>query len=187
MNTDKAANAAENLVRESARASAVVDRVRSLFSERDLLRKTTDLNLLVNDVVQLLRDDAVRRSVLIHLELSDTPLLASVDPVQIRQVMLNLVTNGMESTVETGRPREVVISSALNGMGQVMITVRDNGAGLTEHVKEKMFEPFFTTKPYGTGIGLSICRSIVEAHNGRIWADALRQGAAFHVVLGSGE
>ncbi len=185
MNTDKATNAAENLVRESARASAVVDRVRSLFSERDILRETTDLNLLVQDVAQVLRDESVRRGVSIHFELSNAPLQADVDPVQIRQVVLNLVMNGMESTMETGRPREVVICSTLNDMGQAAIIVRDNGAGLTEQTMAKMFEPFFTTKRYGTGIGLSICRSIVEAHGGRIWADALKEGAAFHVVLGS--
>lgn len=185
MNADKATNAAENLVRESARASAVVDRVRSLFIERDPLRETIDLNLLVDDAVQLLHDEAVRRGVSIHLDLSDKPLWVSVDPIQIRQLVLNLVTNGMESTMETGRSRKLAIRSELNGFGQVMISVRDNGAGLTEQVIEKMFEPFFTTKPYGTGMGLSICRSIVEAHEGQIWADGLAEGAIFHVVLGS--
>ena len=187
MNVDKATNAAENLVRESTRASAVVDRVRSLFSERDPLRETIDLNLLVNDAVQLLYDEAVRRGVSIRLDLSDEPLWVRVDPVQIRQLVLNLVTNGMESTMETGRPRELAIRSELSGPGQAMVTVRDNGAGLTERVMDKMFEPFFTTKPSGSGIGLSICRSIVEAHNGRIWAADLKDGAVFHVVLGSRE
>ncbi|HEY1806338.1 MAG TPA: ATP-binding protein [Terracidiphilus sp.] len=187
MNADKATNAADNLVREGARASAVVDRVRSLFSERDPLRETIDVNLLVDEAVQLLHDEAVRRGISIQLDLSSKPLWVSVDPIQIRQLVLNLVTNGMESTMETGRPRELAIRSELNGVGQVMITVRDNGLGLTEQVIEKIFEPFFTTKPYGTGMGLSICRSIVEAHEGRIWADGLTEGAVFYVVLASGE
>lgn len=187
MNPDKATRAAEYLVRESVRASAVVDRVRSLFSEKDLLREPTDLNSLIGDAVHLLRDEAVRRGVSVRLELAgDLPRL-EVDPVQIQQLLLNLVTNGMESTMETGRACEVTISTESNKFGRVMITVRDNGAGLSEQIQEKMFEPFFTTKPHGTGIGLSICRSIVESHDGQIWADSIGEGTAFRVVLGGRE
>src|SRR5262249_37845619 len=125
MNSDKATLAAENLVRESARASAVVDRVRSLFTEKDQLREHADLNLLISDAVQLLRDEAVRRGVTIRLELTpDLPKL-EVDPVQIQQLLLNLVMNSMESTAESGRTGEVTVSSESNGLGQLMITVRD--------------------------------------------------------------
>jgi len=187
MNPEKATRAAENLVRESARASAVIDRIRSLFSDKDLPRETVDLNRLIRDAVQLLRDDADRLGVSIHIELYEKPLRLRVDPVQMQQLLLNLVTNGMEATMNTGRARELTICSAVNGVGHPMITVRDNGSGLSEQTRERMFDPFFTTKPHGTGIGLSICRSIVEAHDGRIWADALHDGAAFHVVLGSSE
>lgn len=184
MNPDKAVHAAENLVRESARASAVVDRVRSLFSEKDSLREKVDLNSLVGEVERLLRDEAVRKGVTIQFELAPDLPKVQVDPVQIQQLLLNLVLNGMESTMETGRIRKVTVRSGSNGLGQVMITVRDNGAGITEQVREKMFDPFFTTKQHGTGMGLSICRSIVEAHDGRIWADAVEDGTAFNVVLG---
>ena len=89
--------------------------------------------------------------------------------------------------MNTGRARELTICSAVNRVGHPMITVRDNGSGLSEQAQERMFDPFFTTKPQGTGIGLSICRSIVEAHDGYIWADALDEGSAFYVVLGSRE
>jgi PAS domain S-box-containing protein len=187
MNPDKATRAAENLVREGTRASAVVDRIRSLFSDKDLPRETVDLNRLINDVAQLLRDETERLSVSIRLELYEKPLHVRVDHVQMQQLLLNLVTNGMEATMNTGRARELTICSTVNGAGQPMITVHDNGSGLSEQAREKMFDPFFTTKPLGTGIGLSICRSIVEAHDGRIWADALEEGSAFHVVLGSRE
>jgi hypothetical protein len=185
MNPDKATHAAENLVRESARASAVVDRVRSLFSEKDSLREPTDLNSLIGDVAQLLRDEAVRRGVDIRLEPAANLPQLQVDPIQIQQLLLNLVMNGMESTLDTGRPREVILRSESDGLGQIIITVRDNGAGITEQVRDRMFDPFFTTKQQGTGIGLSICRSIVDAHDGRIWADSLAEGAVFHVVLGA--
>jgi len=187
MNPEKATHAAENLVRESARASAVIDRIRSLFSDKDLPRETIDLNRLIRDVVQLLRDEAERLGVSIHLELCEKPLRLRVDPVQMQQLLLNLVTNGMEATMNTARARELTICSTVNIAGHPMITVRDNGSGLSEQIRERMFDPFFTTKPQGTGIGLSICRSIVEAHDGRIWVDALEEGAAFHVVLGSRE
>jgi K+-sensing histidine kinase KdpD len=83
--------------------------------------------------------------------------------------------------------RELAICSDVNRLGHPMIAVRDNGSGLNEQTQERIFDPFFTTKPQGTGIGLSICRSIVEAHDGRVWADALEDEAAFHVVLGSRE
>ncbi len=187
MNPDKATHAADNLIRESDRASAVIDRVRSLFNDKDLPRETVDLNRLIHDVVQLLRDEAERLSVTIRLQLSRESLHVRVDPVQMQQLLLNLVTNGMEATMNTGRPRELTICSAVNRLGHPVVTVRDNGAGLSEEVQEKMFDPFFTTKPQGTGIGLSICRSIVEAHDGRIWADVLEQGTAVHVLLGSRE
>jgi PAS domain S-box-containing protein len=187
MNPERAAHAAENLVRESTRASAVIDRVRSLFSEKNLVREPSDLNRIISDVAHLLRDETERRSVSIRMELAADLPQVRVDPVQIQQLLINLLMNGMEATLQTGRSRELTISSELNTMGQVMITVRDNGAGVNEQIKKQMFEPFFTTKQQGTGIGLSICRSIVEAHDGRIWADSLEQGTAFHVVLGSGE
>ena len=187
MNPEKAASAAENLVRESDRASAVIDRIRSLFNDKDLPRETVDLNRSISDVVQLLRDEAERLRVTIRLELHEKPLQARVDPVQMQQLLLNLMTNGMEATMNTGRARELTIYSAVNSAGHPMITVRDNGSGLSEQARERMFDPFFTTKPQGTGIGLSICRSIVEAHDGYIWADALGEGSAFYVVLGSRE
>ena len=186
-NTEKATRAAENLVRESARASAVIDRIRLLFSDKDVTRETVDVNRLISDVVQLLRDEAERLNVSIRSELYEKPLLVQADPVQLQQLLLNLLTNGMEATMNTGRARELTICSTVNGVCHPMIIVRDNGCGLDEQVREKIFDPFFTTKSQGTGIGLSICRSIVEAHDGRIWADALEQGTAFHVVLGSKE
>lgn len=187
MNPEKAARAAENLVREGDRTSTVIDRIRSLFSDKDLPRDTLDLNRLISHVVQLLRDEAEHLGVSIHVELYERPIHVQVDPVQMQQLLLNLVTNGMEATMNTGRARELTICSAVNGVGHPMITVRDNGSGLSEQTRERMFDPFFTTKPQGTGIGLSICRSIVEAHDGYIWVDALEEGSAFYVVLGSRE
>jgi PAS domain S-box-containing protein len=187
MNADRAAHAAENLVRESARASAVVDRVRSLFSEKDAIREPTDINSVISEVVLLLRDEAVRRGVNIRLELGADIPRVQADPLQIQQLLLNLIVNAMEATSETGSEGEVILRSEFDGLDRVTISVIDNGAGISEQVRERMFDPFFSTKQRGTGIGLSICRSIVEAHDGRIWVESLEQGTAFHVVLGERE
>jgi PAS domain S-box-containing protein len=187
INSEKATHAAENLVRESARASAVVDRVRSLFSEKDTIRQLTDLNLLAAEVVELMQDEALRRGVDVRLEFGKNIPRAKVDPIQVRQLLLNLVTNGIESTMDTGRPGQVVVRSNSTDQVHVILSVLDNGIGIRPEVQEKMFEPFFSTKQRGTGIGLSICRSIVEAHDGRIWTESLPAGTAFHVALGAGE
>jgi PAS domain S-box-containing protein len=187
MNAEKASAAAENLVRESTRASAVIDRVRSLFSHTIIVREPADLNQLVQNIVHLLRDDAIRQGIAVRLQLADNLPSVNVDPIQIQQLLLNLAMNGIESTAGTGRPRELAICTELNHEGKVMVTVIDNGSGLNEQVKGRLFEPFFTTKPQGTGIGLAICRSIVEAHDGHIWVSSLTEGTAFHFTLGAGE
>src|ERR1700758_2755378 len=107
-----------------------------------------------------------------------------LDPVQIQQVLLNLAMNGMDAMAESEGARELEISSGMAASDEVLITVRDSRAGLDEQVRGRICEPFFTTKPSGTGMGLSICRSIIEAHAGRIWAEPLSHGAAFHFTLG---
>jgi two-component system sensor kinase FixL len=130
-----------------------------------------------------MHDEALRRGVDVRLEQdNDLPRL-EVDPIQIRQLLLNLITNGIESTTDAGRAGEVIVQFESDG-SHVILTVRDNGIGISPEVEEKMFEPFFSTKQRGTGIGLSICRSIVEAHDGRIWAESVETGTAFHVALG---
>jgi signal transduction histidine kinase len=107
-----------------------------------------------------------------------------LDPVQIQQVLLNLAVNGMEAMTKTTGSQQLEISSEILVAKEVVVTVRDHGVGLAEQVKAKMFDAFFSTKSGGTGMGLAICRSIIEAHDGRIWADALECGAAFHFSLG---
>jgi signal transduction histidine kinase len=132
-----------------------------------------------------MREDAIRRNVSIKLRLAEGMPRLELDPVQIQQVLLNLSMNGMDAMAESKDARELEISSGMSASGEVMITVRDSGSGLEEQTRARIFEPFFTTKPSGTGMGLSICRSIIEAHAGRIWAEPLPRGAAFHFTLGS--
>jgi signal transduction histidine kinase len=134
----------------------------------------------------LVRDEAFRHNVSIKLRLSEDIPSLPIDPVQIQQVLLNLAMNGMEAMSKTTGERELEISSEMPTPNGVVVTIRDHGVGLAQQVRSKMFEPFFSTKPGGTGMGLAICRSIIEAHDGRIWADDLDSGTAFHFSLGLG-
>jgi signal transduction histidine kinase len=184
VNIHRAVATSERIVRECTRASAVVSRVRSLFTKTQYVREPTDLNGLIRDLVRLMRDDAIRRNVSVKLRLSDRIPSMNVDPVQIQQVLLNLAMNAMDAMAKSDG-RELEIRSEMSEAGELTVTVKDSGAGLDEQTKARMFEPFFTTKPGGTGMGLSICRSIIEAHQGRIWAEPLSRGAAFHFTLRS--
>jgi len=185
-NLERAVATSEKIVRDCTRASEVVRRIRSLFSKTDYVREPTGLNALIRDLARLLRDEALRHDVSIKLRLSeDIPSLA-LDRVQIQQVLLNLAMNGMEAMSKITGERELEISSEMPTPNGVVVTVRDHGVGLAQQVRSKMFEPFFSTKLGGTGMGLAICRSIIEAHDGRIWADDLDSGTAFHFSLGLG-
>jgi signal transduction histidine kinase len=184
-NMQRAVATTERIVRECTRASAVVSRVRSLFTKAEYIREPTDLNSLIRDLARLMRDDAIRRNVSVKLHLSDDIPQLKLDPVQIQQVLLNLARNGMDAMAESAGARELEIASEMPDPDEVKVTVRDSGVGLDEQTKARVFEPFFTTKPEGTGMGLSICRSIIEAHQGHIWAEPLPHGAAFHFTLRS--
>jgi PAS domain S-box-containing protein len=182
-NVSRAAAAADMVVQETTRAGNVVRRVRSLLSKTDHVRESTDLNSLIVDLAQLLRDDAMRRGVSIRLLLDDDLPKLEIDPVQIQQVLLNLSMNGMEAMTEIDCPKILEICTKMRGTDEVAASITDRGTGFSERVKISMFEPFFTTKPDGTGMGLAICRSIIEAHNGRIWAERSEHGTVFQFVL----
>lgn len=184
VNLQRAVATTERIVRECTRASAVVSRVRSLFTKSEYVREPTDLNALIRDLTRLMRDDAIRYRVSFKLKLSEQIPRLEIDAVQIQQVLLNLAKNGMEAMSSSDGVRELEIRSEMQTENEVKVTVRDSGAGLDLESKTKIFEPFFTTKPQGTGMGLSICRSIIEAHRGRIWAEPLPRGAAFYFTLG---
>jgi C4-dicarboxylate-specific signal transduction histidine kinase len=182
-NASRAAAAADGIVQETTRAANVVRRVRALFSKTDYVREPTDLNSLIVDLVRLLRDDAIRRDVSIKLRLAENLPKLSIDPVQIQQVLLNLAMNGMEAMTEIDGPRVLEIATYVLAPDEIAASVVDRGCGFPERVKGSMFDPFFTTKPEGTGMGLAICRSTIEEHDGRIWAEQSEQGTVFQFVL----
>lgn len=169
-NLEKVSATAEKIVQESTRASAVVKRVRSLFSPDEPVRVATDLNKLIQDSAKLLRDDAARHGVRMELHLDDNLPSVHMDPVQIQQVVLNLTKNAIEAMTESHKQRVLRLSTRAANEEEVRVTVSDTGPGIAPDVAANIFEPFFSTKKNGTGIGLAICRSIVEAHSGRISA-----------------
>ena len=177
-NMEKVSATAEKIVQESTRASAVVKRVRSLFSNDTTVRVSTDLNLVVEDSVRLLRDEAIMESVSFVLDLEDELPKAEIDPIQIQQVIINLSKNAIESMAHSRDDRFVTISTRKTDKDEVLIAVNDTGPGIAKEFVANIFEPFFSTKKSGTGIGLAICRSIVEAHSGRISARNNASGGA---------
>ncbi|MGB6744063.1 MAG: ATP-binding protein [Terracidiphilus sp.] len=183
-NLAKASATAEKIVQESTRASAVVSRVRALFRKDVQVRESTDINRLIHELARLLRDEAIRREVSIHLALAGNLPRLEIDPVQIQQVMLNLAINGMDAMMQSAAPRELMIRSVKHGEDEVLVAVEDHGSGVAAEIAGKVFDPFFSTKPQGTGMGLAICRSIVEAHDGKLWvANAAHGGAVFQFTV----
>ena len=183
-NVEKASTTADRIVQESTRASAVVARVRALFRSDAQVRQPIDLNRLVLDLVHLLRNDAARYNTVIRLSLADHLPTPKADPVQVQQVLLNLAHNALEAMDKTSGVRELTLRTQSDDVSGVRVTVEDRGAGIAAGAVAGIFEPFFTTKPQGMGMGLAICRSIIESHDGRIWAEPVAPtGTAFHFTL----
>lgn len=177
-NIEKVCATAEKIVHESTRASAVVKRVRSLFSSDEPVRTSTDLNLVIEDSARLIRDEATRENVRIILDLQRDMPMIEIDPVQLQQVVLNLSKNAIEAMAHSAEDRVLSIATRRASDEEVLVTVRDTGPGIPEEFVANVFEPFFSTKKNGTGIGLAICRSIVEAHGGRVAAQNNASGGA---------
>jgi PAS domain S-box-containing protein len=167
-NLERASLTAEKIVLESKRASEVVARVRALFRKETDARSFVDLNRLIEDLVRLLHDDAIRRKVTVHVELDPKLPMVAVDPIQIQQVLLNLATNGMDAMSREKR-RDLIIRSRSNGAAEVRVEVLDCGDGVDPDAAQRIFDPFFTTKEHGIGMGLAISHTIIEAHDGRLW------------------
>jgi PAS domain S-box-containing protein len=177
-NLEKVSATAEKIIQECTRAGVVVRRVRALFQKEEQERELTNMNRLIQELARLMRDEAIRKDVSIRLVLAhDLPQL-EMDPVQIQQVILNLAMNGIDSMMQVARPRELIIRTEKRGVGEIFVAVEDHGPGIAPETAARIFEPFFSTKPQGTGMGLAICRGIIEAHDGRIWAENSVRGGA---------
>jgi PAS domain S-box-containing protein len=183
-NLDEVGECLRRIMQDGNRASEVVTRIRSLVRRSDLVKERQDLNDRVREVISIANGEARRYEVLMRTELTPLPPLRG-DRVQLQQVILNLVMNGIESMKDVmDRPRELLIKSRPVESSQVLLEVEDRGGGLDEQSMGRVFEAFYTTKPEGMGMGLSISRSIVEAHGGHLWAERNQDyGARFQMTL----
>ena len=170
-NLDEAREAAQRVIRDGNRANDVITRISGLLRKTDTPKAPLDINEAIQEVVLLARNDAARKGVRLLLELTAGLPPVFGDRVQLQQVALNLVMNGVEAMASLDdRPRELLIQSRLPESDQVLIAVQDRGDGIDHENLEKIFNAFYTTKSQGMGMGLAISRSIVENHGGRLWA-----------------
>jgi signal transduction histidine kinase/CheY-like chemotaxis protein len=178
----EACGAASAMVAAVTRAAGIIDRVRSLYGRGTPEREVVDLNEILWEMTVLLRDTADRHSISIRTGLDPGLPRTTADRVQLQQVLMNLMLNGIEAMRETGG--ELTIASTRVAHGQLSISVSDSGIGLPDDKAERIFDAFFTTKPQGTGMGLSISRRIIESHGGRLWASPNpARGATFQFTL----
>jgi PAS domain S-box-containing protein len=182
---DEARRTVEWIIKDSNRAGEVIRRVRALSSRTETQKAPLDVNGVVNEVIALLRRELFSHRVSLRMELAPALPVVQADRVQLQQVIINLLMNGMEAMAPvTDRPREMVIQSHQDEAHQVLVSVKDCGIGISADNADQLFNAFFTTKPSGMGMGLSICRSIIEAHGGRLSASGnVGPGATFQFAL----
>ena len=180
--TAEAREALSRILKDVTRAAEIIDRNRSLYSRGAPKREMFNLNELIREMIVLLRDAANRHSISIHAELDPALPTSTADRVQMQQVLLNLMLNGIEAMKDTGG--ELTIRSKKTEKGEIRLSVGDVGIGLPAENTDRIFDAFFSTKAQGTGMGLSISRKIIESHGGRLWATANSgRGATFHFTV----
>lgn len=180
----RARETAQRTIRDCNRASDVIARLRLLFSKRDATWEAVDLGVAACEVLALAEFELRRNRILVRVELArDLPRVAG-DRVQLQQVILNLIQNACEAMRDLNdRPRELSVRTELGAEGHVRVCIRDAGVGIDAQTADQLFQPFYTTKPGGMGIGLSVSRTIVESHRGRLWAAPNDDGPGMSFIL----
>jgi PAS domain S-box-containing protein len=180
----EAREAALRLVTDVSRAAEIISRIGLLFKKVPSQREPVDVNELIREMIVLLRNEAARYSISIRSDLADDLPKVIADRIQLQQVFMNLMLNGIEAMQDIATGSELTVSSQRGKAGQVLISVADVGAGLPTEIAANIFDPFYTTKPQGTGMGLPISRSIIESHGGRLWViPNFDRGAVFQFTL----
>jgi signal transduction histidine kinase len=169
-NVDGARSTAQRAIRDANRASAVIQRLRALFTHKQPAPDWFDLNDAAREVLVLSSSELQSRRVALQTDLSDTLPAVRGDRVQLQQVMLNLIINAADAMADIDRPRDLLVGTEADPNGGVRFWVQDAGVGFEPQDAERLFDAFYTTKTDGMGIGLSISRSVIESHNGRLWA-----------------
>src|SRR3979490_1644869 len=183
-NLEEARASAMGIVKEGTRAAEIITRIRLLFKKGTSQRELLDVNEVIREMIVVLRSEGARYSISVRAEwAADLPQVMG-DRVQLQQVMMNLISNSIDAMKDVDGTRELAIKSGRAENDQLMVAVSDTGVGLPPQQADQIFDPFFTTKVHGTGMGLSISRSILASHNGRLWAaDNSPRGASFHLIL----
>jgi len=181
----KVGQALGRIIRDGRRASNIIGRIRALVRKAPPLNDQLDINEVMLEVIELTRSELRRNGTSLQTQLADGLPLVAGDRIQLQQVMLNLILNAVEAMSGPSETlRELLIRTELDGSGGVLVAVQDSGPGLKPESLDRLFDAFYTTKPDGLGMGPSICRSIIEAHGGRVWAAPnLPRGAAFQFSL----
>jgi PAS domain S-box-containing protein len=175
-NIERAKVTAERITRDANSAADVISRIRALFRQAPQARTSEDINLLISEVCRLMADEIMAKDIRIQTALAPDLPITALDRVQVQQVFVNLIRNGIEAMDAAANGRVLEIRSCREGLDAIRIEIRDAGTGFKD--AERVFEPFFTTKPHGMGMGLTICRSIVESHGGRLWTANNETGGA---------
>jgi PAS domain S-box-containing protein len=182
---EEARTSIEKIVKDAHRSSEVIGRLRALFKKAPPRKEQLDLNEAVDEVIVLTGSEVLKNGISVKTQLADGLRLIEGDRVQLQQVLLNLVVNAIQAmaTIADGA-RDLLITTAPAGSDSVLVRVADSGPGLDSQMLEHVFDPYYTTKPHGMGMGLAICRSIIDAHNGRLWVSANQpRGAVFQFTL----
>ena len=184
-NVEGARETARRTIRDGNRAHEVIKRLRALFSKKDLTIESVDLNEATREVIALSLSEFQRNGVIWQAELADDLPLVRCDRVQLQQVILNLLRNALDAmSAVDDRLKQLTVRTAMSEPDQVTLAVQDSGPGVDPANLERIFDAFYSTKPGGLGMGLSVCRAIVEAHSGKLWATTgTPHGAIFQLTL----
>jgi signal transduction histidine kinase len=188
-NLDEVQEALQGIVDDGLRAADIITSIRKMFRKDNHEKLLVSVNDLVREVLILIHGDLERRQIILRSELHDALPKITGERVPLQQVLLNLIMNAAEAmSAVTGRERQLTIKTVLDEAASVRVTVEDTGCGIEAAHLDRIFDPFFTTKSHGMGLGLAICRSIVEAHGGKLCASRRNPaGTAFHLTLPSAE
>jgi C4-dicarboxylate-specific signal transduction histidine kinase len=181
---EEAREAASRIVKDATRAGEIISRTRLLFKKSSPQWELVDVNEIIREMVALMRSDVTRHAISVRTELAEDLPQITGDRVQLQQVLMNLMINGIDAMKDADGTRELAINSQRGESEQLTVSISDTGVGLPAGQADQIFNAFFTTKPHGTGMGLRISRSIIESHGGRLWAtDNSPHGASFHLTL----
>jgi C4-dicarboxylate-specific signal transduction histidine kinase len=173
-----------SIVEDGTRAGEVIHRIRALMKKAPPQKDRLEINEVILEIIEITRGEAMKHGISVSTQLAGHLPAVEADRVQLQQVLLNLIVNALDAMGAAEGPRQLLISTGPVDASGVLVAVEDTGPGLEPAVLERVFESFYTTKPTGLGMGLSICRSIIEAHGGRLWASTNQQrGTTFQFTV----